>query len=536
MGDVTTASYERNLPAFRPGVTVAVIGAGISGVCSAAHLLNSGASVTVFERSNIAGGVWHYQETSSLDPSYPSLVPSKGDYVTFNPGEFAVNTPPPEKGPANDLDGHALPDTVTELRTWFCPPGPCYAGLKNNVPTSLMVSSLASWPAGTGEITTQDNIEHYVQSLAAENGVDEVTYYNTRVEEVRKAPDGSHWTVRTLSLKVSDQDVQQVIEKTWVFDAIVVASGHYNLPHVPDFPGLSQWKSEQPTQVIHSKQYRDPQRYKNETVLVIGGGVSALDVCRELDGVAGRIYQSTRDGEYDLPAEMLPPSVQRIGEIAHFSSFSDSNPDSGSETQEDSRRASPGIITLKDGQTVTGVQQVIVATGYLSSYPFLAHLHADSTAAIDAGPDVLVTADGSMVHNLHKDIFYIPDPSLAFVGVPYYISTFSLFDFQAQLVALVITGTVSRLPSERDMRDEYRDKRRAKGVGRRFHSLMEPGAEIDYVGDLVHWANKDRANSAEPLMKGHTEVWKEGYWAMREKMKAAFRERVNSRNLLWYLR
>lgn len=37
---------------------VAVIGAGISGVVSAAHLRNEGVDVTVFERSSAAGGVW----------------------------------------------------------------------------------------------------------------------------------------------------------------------------------------------------------------------------------------------------------------------------------------------------------------------------------------------------------------------------------------------------------------------------------------------------------------------------------------------
>lgn len=37
---------------------VAVIGAGISGVVSAAHLLAVGLDVTVFERSKAAGGVW----------------------------------------------------------------------------------------------------------------------------------------------------------------------------------------------------------------------------------------------------------------------------------------------------------------------------------------------------------------------------------------------------------------------------------------------------------------------------------------------
>lgn len=38
---------------------VAVIGAGISGVVSAAHLLQAGLEVTVFERSHAPGGVWY---------------------------------------------------------------------------------------------------------------------------------------------------------------------------------------------------------------------------------------------------------------------------------------------------------------------------------------------------------------------------------------------------------------------------------------------------------------------------------------------
>jgi glycine/D-amino acid oxidase-like deaminating enzyme len=37
---------------------VAVIGAGISGVVAAAHLLKAGLQVKVFERSHAAGGVW----------------------------------------------------------------------------------------------------------------------------------------------------------------------------------------------------------------------------------------------------------------------------------------------------------------------------------------------------------------------------------------------------------------------------------------------------------------------------------------------
>jgi ACS family pantothenate transporter-like MFS transporter len=43
---------------IKPGKRVAVIGAGISGVVTAAHLKKEGINVTVFERSKAAGGIW----------------------------------------------------------------------------------------------------------------------------------------------------------------------------------------------------------------------------------------------------------------------------------------------------------------------------------------------------------------------------------------------------------------------------------------------------------------------------------------------
>lgn len=43
---------------IEPVRKVAVIGAGVSGVTTAAHLEAEGVNVTVFERASVAGGVW----------------------------------------------------------------------------------------------------------------------------------------------------------------------------------------------------------------------------------------------------------------------------------------------------------------------------------------------------------------------------------------------------------------------------------------------------------------------------------------------
>jgi lysine/ornithine N-monooxygenase len=114
---------------------------------------------------------------------------------------------------------------------------------------------------------------------------------------------------------------------------------------------------------------------------------------------------------------------------------------------------SRGTVKLTDGRILTDIDRVVIATGYHITLPFLRYLHNDSLTPEEADETILVT-DGSQVHNLHKDIFYIPDPTLAFVGIPFYSATFTLFEFQAIAVVKVFSGQVS-LPTEEEQRQEY---------------------------------------------------------------------------------
>lgn len=122
-----------------------------------------------------------------------------------------------------------------------------------------------------------------------------------------------------------------------------------------------------------------------------------------------------------------------------------------------------------------------------------------------------------MYHNLHKDIFYISDPSLAFVGVPFFTATFSLFDFQAMVVAKVFNGLV-KLPSERDMRAEYEERVVAKGLGKGFHSLKD--REEEYVGELLGWVNGELLGRGLRGLEGHTEGWRRARVEQVKRVKA----------------
>ncbi|KAH7253367.1 hypothetical protein B0J15DRAFT_513588 [Fusarium solani] len=500
-----TAAPSTEAPTFGQGTRVAVIGSGVSGICAGAHLLRQGANVVVFERSGVSSGVWNFDpRTDSNSVVYPSKPASLGDYATSVPGQFLPQQLSKQHHPLNTSDGDAL-------EVAFAPPGPAYSGLKNNVPTSLLYSNLKPWPKGTPENVSHWEIAKYLQNLSTENGLDEVTLYNTRVESATKSLDGSTWIVRTITLLAKD-GTPRVVERSWDFDAIIVCSGHYNLPRVPDIPGLSQWKELFKDRISHTKEYRNPNRFRDKNVLVIGGGTSSLDVCRELSDVTTGVYQSTRGGQFDHPTEVLPEIVKRVGGVTGFTLDSNAIPKGGLEEQS----PIPGQIVLKDGQTLRDIHHVIVATGYLTSFPFLPQYHNDNVSPDDATPEVLVTSEANMVHNLHRDIFYIEDPSLSFVGIPYYVSTFSVFDFQAQAIARVLTGK-TRLPSKQALRDAYNKRISLRGRGRNFHSLAEEGAELAYIKDLVDSVNGAATGSDVEPMQGHTEEWLATHRAYKER-------------------
>lgn len=509
MGSIQSTENEQSAPAFRKGARVAVIGAGVSGIETAAYLLKEGADVTVFERSNVPSGIWHFDSRVTNPPPYPNEKPSSGDYATSRPGQFTGKQPPPPSNggaPRHPLDS---PDTE-ELQIAFSPPGPCYAGLKNNVPTTLLYSNLKHWPAGTEDFVPHTDIENYLKSLSAENGVHHVTQFNTRVEDAKKSSDGKSWVLRTVTL-LHGEGWPRVVERNWTFDAVVVASGHYNTPRIPTIPGLSEWKSHSPSRIIHSKEYRFPETFRGKNILIIGGGTSAMDVARETVDYASRVIQSTRGGAFDLPETMLPDTVERVGGIEKFVI-------TGGKSEEAPDGHIPGHVLLKDGTKLSDIDYIVLATGYITSYPFLPQFHADTTSIDDAGRDILVASDGNMVHNLYKDIFYTEDPTLSFVGVPYYTATFSLFDFQAQAVARILTGK-NLLPDLEARRKDFDDRVAAKGRGRKFHSLIDPGAELGYVADLVDSINNAPADPNVEPMLGHSDEWKREHDRLKERLR-----------------
>ncbi|KAH9828349.1 dimethylaniline monooxygenase [Teratosphaeria destructans] len=477
--------------------SVAVIGAGISGVVAAVHLKRAGLNVTVFERSGRAGGVWVFDERIAKDAPYPSILPSIGD----SPADIHVSAKKSTSRADSPIDGQEPTSASCEdICLQHAPPGPCYDGLKNNVSTIEMEVSCQTWPTGTEEFVPHHVLAAYIQEAAKSNDVERLIKYNTKVEQVQRERDG--WLLESSTLDLV-QGEPHLSTQRHVFDAIVVASGHYHACKIPDFPGLEQWKKRYPDRVQHSKRYRRPDGFKDQNVLIVGAGVSSTDIARELGPLAKTVYQSSRSGPYDLPSHLLPANAARVNAVASFDALSEQVPG------EDDTDPIPGTVTLASGEKLCNIHQVILATGYHVSFPFMRQYHDDEKISAEADEEVLVT-DGQQTHNLYKDILYIPDPTLSFIGVPYHVATFSFFEFQAQALAQVLAGRVT-LPQTDVMRAEYNEKLRRKGAGREFHSLKKEGDEIAYVDELVRMVNEGSVDGQGLQMTGHTVKFHESY-------------------------
>jgi cation diffusion facilitator CzcD-associated flavoprotein CzcO len=370
-----------------------------------------------------------------------------------------------------------------------------------------MRTKLEDWPEGTPDYTTHDQVEQYIKALAVRTGAQERIQYNTRVNLVEKyncAGSDNSWKVHTSTLqKVGTGDGYEIVGHGWSFDAVVVCNGRYHEPRIPDLPGLREWKELYPAQVLHSKSYRSPMPFKGKNVFLLGSGVSALDIAREIVGLAKQLYRSSRNGSFDLPAGMFDPGVRTVGPVVKLV------PDS---------QSGHGTVVLADGQAIHAIDVIILCTGYITSYPFLGDLQMPAVSKEKADERVIITSDGCTTHNLHKDIFYIPDPTLVFVGVPYHASAFSLFDFQAEVVARVLAGK-AQLPSQKAMRAEY-DRRRAsiQAGGTAFHSLMK--RDVEYMKSLQDWVNREAARLGCEPMDPINDQWVERYFHFVKEMEA----------------
>ncbi|CAD7088006.1 unnamed protein product [Hermetia illucens] len=388
------------------GKRVAVIGAGMAGICAAKHALQNDMEPTVFEQASQLGGTWVYTDNVGKD--------------------------------RYGLDVHSS----------------MYKGLRTNLPKEIM--GFPDFPIpdrGKSYLPSREILE-FLESYAANFKVKERIKFEHFVIRVR--PVDNEWEIIV-------KDLPNDRLCTMKFDFVIVCNGHYNAPLIPTLPGQDIYKGKQK----HSHDYRCPEPYKDETVLVIGAGPSGIDLAYEISRVAKRVDLSHHLKE--KPQTHFPPTVTQRPDVV--------------EVTEDG-------VKFEDGNVET-YSVILYCTGYLYTFPFI---------SVDCG----ISVDDNYIQPLYKHIINIKKPTMAFIGIPFYACVSQMFDLQVRFALKFFSGKKA-LPSQKEMMedtDREMQERWKRGYKKRQAHMM--GADQGkYYDDLSKTAEID--NVKPVMVKLHNE-------------------------------
>ncbi|KAH7660718.1 Flavin monooxygenase FMO protein [Dioscorea alata] len=340
---------------------VCVIGAGPSGLVSARELKKEGHTVTVLEQNHEVGGQWLY------DPN-----------VEFE-------------------DPMRIHSSV-------------YASLRLTSPREIMGFSDFPFIAKKGRdmrrFPGHSELFLYLKDFCQWFGLREMIRFNTRVEYV--GMENMKWIVRS-----KEKKSEKIIEE--IFDAVVVATGHYSKPRMPVIKGMNEWRRRQ----IHSHVYRVPDPFRNEVVVVVGNSLSGQDISMELVEIAKEVHISAKSLQVSEGLSKVISKHQNLHLHVQIDTLFED-----------------GRVLFIDGSLVIA-DSIIYCTGYSYSFPFL-----DTKG---------IVVDDDRVGPLYEHTFP-PSlaPSLSFVGIPRKLIGFPFFESQAKWIAQLLSGKRS-LPSWDEM-------------------------------------------------------------------------------------
>lgn len=274
----------------------------------------------------------------------------------------------------------------------------------------------------------------YIKGRIEKSGVREWIKFNTAVRRVVYDPAGEGtFTVVTDCAGT---------ETTAVFDYVMVCTGHFSTPNVPEFPGFEKF----PGRILHAHDFRDALEMAGKDILVVGTSYSAEDIasqCYKYGVKSVTCSWRTAPMGWHWPANFttVPLLTHVDGNVAYF----------------------------KDGSS-KAVDAIVLCTGYLHTFPFMEE------------PLKLKTTNRLWCDDLHKGVFMPNNPKLMYLGMQDQWFTFNMFDAQAWYARDVVLGKLA-LPSKAELDADF-DAWRAREV-----TLEGDEANIrfqaDYLADLA---------------------------------------------------
>lgn len=141
---------------------------------------------------------------------------------------------------------------------------------------------------GTPLYPSNQAMLHYLDRYAEAFDLQSRIRLRSRVISIERSV-GGDWIVRS----VTDDGVEQ----DEVFSHVVVASGRFSKPKLPEVSGLASFTGS--SGVAHTFHYKKPHRYVGQRVLVAGCSVSALEIASDLAMLGtARVVTTSRKQRY----------------------------------------------------------------------------------------------------------------------------------------------------------------------------------------------------------------------------------------------
>jgi len=164
------------------------------------------------------------------------------------------------------------------------------------VPTVPLPETMGEWPERD---EWADHVEHAAETLGVERRPQRVTEVS--------AVDGA-WQVTTTSEEAEPSTAPNP------FDVVVVATGRHRAATMPPWPGIDAT----PIEVMHSRQYRNPDAFAGRRVLVVGGGNSGTEIAHLVASAGVETLISIRRRPVFARREMFGTNLTSVARFAKW--------------------------------------------------------------------------------------------------------------------------------------------------------------------------------------------------------------------------
>ena len=274
--------------------SVAVIGAGASGLTVMKELTSLGHSVVCFEENIRIGGVY----TKSYDRTMlttSSLLTSFSDYSNGMEDSPKFWT---DEEYLDYLDGFACKFDLYKHIQFRTTVKKCVKCPKTNKWLVTVEDGAFTWPHRSTFLLGRRHSAKLVADVKNVKGKEVLDDFYSRAEKegfenIKNTYAYKYFDHVTGEEKMMRPKTGAGVERTFAVDSIAVATGTNTWAALPRFNGQAEYEAAGGL-VIHSENYKKPEVFKDQNVLIVGAGESGSDICNEIADEAAKVAIAIR--------------------------------------------------------------------------------------------------------------------------------------------------------------------------------------------------------------------------------------------------